>query len=546
MMFSQPVRVLYMEDDIGAARLFQKKLERLGYAVDLAPDGEQGLAMYDTGSYDLLAIDQNMPIYDGIDVLRSLAKRGPLPPVVVITAANDERLAVEAMKLGAGDYIAKDVNGDYLELVPLVIEQLLYRQRLIKEKQQAQEALERRNHNLALLNKAGQALTATLNEEQILEQLLTVAADITNAACSSVWICDRKQDCPLSCKGVFCRGENTFPLEAGDTFARWIVDNAKGVILDGENLYSANAYDGAQKVTSLLGVPLNARDGTIGVLELANKIGDTFDADDLVLVETLAASAGIAIDNARMVETLQQQTLDLQSQNEDLNAFSHSVAHDLKNPLSVVLGYSTLLSERYSEFTEKEHHEYLSHLEQSSRKMSSIIDELLLLATVRNAEVKVMPLNMAAIVSETQVRLSTMIETFHAEVIVASHWPTVLGYGPWIEEVWVNYLSNALKYGGRPPQIRLGATLLTEGMVRFWIQDNGAGLTDEQKKRLFTPFTRLNQINVAGHGLGLSIVRRIVEKLNGQVGVESNVGQGSIFFFTLPSQPGLTPQNDSE
>jgi two-component system sensor histidine kinase/response regulator len=80
----------------------------------------------------------------------------------------------------------------------------------------------------------------------------------------------------------------------------------------------------------------------------------------------------------------------------------------------------------------------------------------------------------------------------------------------------------------------LGAKLLPDGMICFWIQDNGDGLTPEEQARLFTPFTQLNRIRANGHGLGLSIVRRIVEKLEGQVGVVSQPGRGSVFTFTLP------------
>ncbi|MBC7869758.1 MAG: sensor histidine kinase, partial [Chitinophagaceae bacterium] len=113
-------------------------------------------------------------------------------------------------------------------------------------------------------------------------------------------------------------------------------------------------------------------------------------------------------------------------------------------------------------------------------------------------------------------------------------WPLAAGYAPWVEEVWTNYLSNALKYGGKPPSIELGADEQPDGMVRFWVRDNGNGLTPEEQTRVFTPFTRLNQVKVEGHGLGLSVVQRIVDKLGGQVGLESSVGQGSIFSFTLP------------
>jgi signal transduction histidine kinase len=92
-----------------------------------------------------------------------------------------------------------------------------------------------------------------------------------------------------------------------------------------------------------------------------------------------------------------------------------------------------------------------------------------------------------------------------------------------------------LKYGGQPPHLELDATMEADGMVRFWIRDNGPGLTPEEQVQLFNPFTQLGQVPADGHGLGLSIVRRIVEKLGGQVGVESEgiPDQGSVFSFTL-------------
>ena len=181
--------------------------------------------------------------------------------------------------------------------------------------------------------------------------------------------------------------------------------------------------------------------------------------------------------------------------------------------------------------------------------MGNIIDELLLLAGVRRTQVEIEPLDMAGIVAEARLRLVHLIGDTRAEIILqdVSAWPVARGYGPWVEEVWVNYLSNALKYGGQPPRVELGADPLSilprsreggegGGMVRFWVRDNGQGLTPEDQARLFTPFTRLDQARAKGHGLGLSIVRRIVEKLGGQVGVESDgvPGQGSTFFFTLP------------
>jgi signal transduction histidine kinase len=104
-----------------------------------------------------------------------------------------------------------------------------------------------------------------------------------------------------------------------------------------------------------------------------------------------------------------------------------------------------------------------------------------------------------------------------------------------VEEVWANYLSNGLRYGGQPPRLELGATPQKNGFIRFWVKDNGPGTDPNVQAALFKEFTNLHLVRAEGHGLGLTITRRIVEKLGGQVGVESKLGQGSLFFFTLPT-----------
>jgi two-component system sensor histidine kinase/response regulator len=147
---------------------------------------------------------------------------------------------------------------------------------------------------------------------------------------------------------------------------------------------------------------------------------------------------------------------------------------------------------------------------------------------------------MADIVSEAQKRLADLVAERQAEISVPDEWPTVVGYAPWVEEVWVNYISNAVKYGGRPeqgvpPRAGLGFDAPINAHVRFWVRDKGPGLVPEEQARLFASFTRLHQVRAEGHGLGLSIVRRIAERLGGEVGVESEVGQGSVFYFTLPT-----------
>jgi signal transduction histidine kinase len=128
-----------------------------------------------------------------------------------------------------------------------------------------------------------------------------------------------------------------------------------------------------------------------------------------------------------------------------------------------------------------------------------------------------------------------LIQEQQARIVLPEMWPLAIGYEPWIEEVWANYLSNALKYGGRPPHLELGASTGTDGLVRFWVRDNGPGIPPAVHSRLFTSLNEIDRLNMPEHGLGLPIVQRIVEKLRGQVGVESEAGMGSLFFFTLPA-----------
>lgn len=239
----------------------------------------------------------------------------------------------------------------------------------------------------------------------------------------------------------------------------------------------------------------------------------------------------------KLQQSLKVHTAELEQRNLELEAFSRTVAHDLKNPLSVVISSADLLLDEFSEPLAAPAKKLLRSLAKSSYAMVYIIDALLLLAGVsKRGKIETQPLDMGNIITQVQQeRFTLLIENSQAHIHVPTSWPIAQGYTPWVREVWANYLSNAIKYGGQPPQITLGATVQTDGMIRYWIKDNGPGLAPEAQARLFTPFTRLHQNRVEGHGLGLSIVHQIIEKLGGEVGVESVIGEGSTFYFTLPA-----------
>jgi signal transduction histidine kinase len=239
----------------------------------------------------------------------------------------------------------------------------------------------------------------------------------------------------------------------------------------------------------------------------------------------------------RYRDTIEAQNRELLAANDELDTFVHTVAHDLKAPLATILGYSHLAQDMYN--SGEEIGPLLERMRRIGDNMLDIIDELLTFSQIRRQEIEVTPVNMAAIIGNARERLAYLIEDTNAHIEVSAELPPALGYGPWLEEVWTNYLSNALKYGGSPPVLQLGADC-SNGVVEYWVRDNGPGISVKDQARLFTEFSRLphNGRTANGSGLGLSIVHRIVTRLDGQVGVESQVGEGSRFYFRLRAVEG--------
>ncbi|MCA9984768.1 MAG: hybrid sensor histidine kinase/response regulator [Anaerolineales bacterium] len=249
----------------------------------------------------------------------------------------------------------------------------------------------------------------------------------------------------------------------------------------------------------------------------------------------------MAMEKNEQWETLQRKTRDLAQRNEELDAFAHTLAHQFKGLIGHVVGYSDYAMIHYDDKMEEELADILRTIRQSGHKMHHVVRELLTLAKVRNNEIEQRTLNMNEIIAEAMGRLSFQIESRRAEIIVPTQWPAALGQAAWIEEVWLNYISNGLKYGGLPPHLELGADVQSDHLIRFWVRDNGPGISLDAQVNIFKAKDRANELAVRGDGLGLSIVQRIVEKCGGRTGVISQLGSGSTFWFTLP-QASIAPR----
>ncbi len=470
------------------------------------------------------------------------------------------RLNQSVDRIGATSDLSKRVHipgRDELSSLAQAINGMLSRlEQAQTERERVEMTLRQHAYTLAQLNQLGHKLTASLNLQQIAEQLSHIITEVIAVEGVSVWLLDEKKKdemvCWAACNQLGVEPEHSpvnLRVRADQGVVGWVMQHKENVIIT--NAASDDRhFSGVDEQTrfqtrSLLAVPLQVRGSVIGVLEMVNRIAGAFTEDDLNLTEALAASVAIAIDNARLIGALRQHTVELERRNAELDAFAHTVAHDLKNPLTALTAFSTMLEAEGAHMAPDAILQDMRVITKNAQRTANIIDELLLLASVRKQEeIESKPLDMTPIVIEAQERLSGMIAERQAEITASDEWPVAVGYGPWIQEVWVNYISNALKYGGQPPHVELGATA-QDGKVRFWVRDNGEGLTEAQQADLFTEFTRLHQVRAKGYGLGLSIVRRIVEKLGGDVGVESEIGKGSTFYFTLPSSESQQAEEHS-
>lgn len=239
-----------------------------------------------------------------------------------------------------------------------------------------------------------------------------------------------------------------------------------------------------------------------------------------------------------MIKTrqLELQSVALETQNRELDAYAHSVAHDLKTPLTTIVGVSGLMQSNKINLTSEQAKESSAIVNRTAKKMSAIIDALLLLASVRRADdVTPNTINMRELAEEACQRLEQVATQYAAHIEFVGDWQNAVGYSQWIEEVWVNYISNAIKYGGTSPKIQIGCTVIDGNMIKYWVRDHGTGIALSRRAELFIQFSRLDARASDGHGLGLSIVKRIIHRLDGDVGYEDADGEGGIFWFTLPA-----------
>ena len=541
---SQSIRILIMENDAAQARRMQQMLEHAGYAAERARDGDEGLRMFRAGPYDLLLVNHQMPGQSGIEVVRLLNLRGEPTPIVMVIGPGEEEVAVEAMKLGVGDYIVQDLDGRYLTLLPIRIEKLLAQQRLAEEKQQAEtslhqalEALEVWTADLQRVNAQLHAeMTERVQTEELFRGLVESAPDaiviinqdgqiiLVNAQTEAMFGYARHE---LYGQPVECLVPDHLRRAHTAHRRHYIAQPTVRHMGSGLDLFGLHK-DGRQFPVEISLSPLETADGLL----ISSAIRDMTERKQAEQV------------HQRLEAHLRQS-----QKMEALGTLAGGIAHAFNNILTVILGFTQLAQSAVQE--QSPVRSYLQHVFEAGSQAKDLVEQIV--AFSRQGEQERTPLAVALVVQEVLTLLrASLPSTIEIRQHLHREEGMVRANRTQLYQAILNLCANAehaMRETGGVLDIGVDLVDLDDAFavphpslqlgphVRLTVRDTGSGLAPDLIEHVFEPFFTTKDVG-EGSGMGLAIVHGIVTSHGGAITVESLPGEGTTFSVYFPRVDG--------
>ena len=414
------------------------------------------------------------------------------------------------------------------------------------------EEAQRRARELAALNRTGQAIASTLDVNTVLAMAMGEARSVARAEAASALLYDEATDelvfAATSGGGSDTLGGKRMPASAG--IAGWVVREGQPVMIhDAQN--DPRFYEQIDELTglttrSLLAVPLKVKERVIGVIEAINRTDGLFDKHDLNLLDTLGGSAAAALENAQLYQEVQRQADDLaaavarlQELDRLKNEFIQNASHELRMPVALIMGYAEMLDMGEIGELEPEQRAAVGVITRRARMLRDLVEDITLILQVETHLPDPEPVWMdelaQAIVEEFQIAVHAAGLTLDTDI--APHLPPVGASPTYLRRVLDNLIGNAIKFTPEGGTITVRAWRDGDD-VALEVRDTGIGIPADRLGRVFERFYQVDGSatrRYGGVGLGLALMKEVVEAYGGRVAVDSEMGVGSTFAAILPA-----------
>jgi len=416
----------------------------------------------------------------------------------------------------------------------------------VTERKRVEKALEQRALELAALNNLGQRVGATLLLDLVVLAAIESIAGPTQSDLAMIFL---REDDRLVLRGM--RPQDSRFNEAaahrlGECLCGLAASAGKPVFSDDIHSDPRCVREECKKagLSSFAALPLHSGDEVLGVLGLAWATERDF-VEQVSFLETMASQIASACQNALLHDKVQRHAAELEKRvaertaqwqlaNKELEAFAYSVSHDLRAPLRAIDGFSRLVLQDHGPQLPPEAQRDLHKVRSSAQRMGQLIDDLLAFSRLSRQSLNKRPVAPQDLVRQALFDLQSDQEGRQVEVVI-SELPTCQGDAALLRQVWINLLSNALKFtqGRAPARIEVGC-IEKDGEQVYFVRDNGVGFDMQYAAKLFGVFQRLHSVEeYEGTGVGLAIVQRIIHRHGGRIWAEAQVDQGATFYFTL-------------